>query len=144
MKYSRQRKKQSRKTALVNQRQGVATVELAVCLPVIVLLLFGSMQACDLIYLRHSLTTAAYEGSLELSRPDATTATVKARIDQVLGFRNVSSGTAKLEPGGIDIAEAPIGTPVTVIVEAPVSKNLTLSGFFSMTDKVTVSFACTR
>ena len=124
--------------------EGIATVELAVCLPVIVLLLFGSMQACDLIYLRHSITTAAYEGSLELSRHDATTASVQARIDQVLGFRGVTDGTAKLQPAGVSIAELNPGEPVTVTVNAPVGKNLTLSGFFMMPESISVDFACTR
>jgi len=125
-------------------REGVATVELAVCLPVIVLLIFGSMQACDLIYLRHSITTAAYEGSLELSRHDATSASVKARIDQVLGFRGVSGGAASLQPAGLDISELSPGEAVTVSVTAPVGNNLTLSGFFLMPSTLTVDFACSR
>lgn len=126
------------------ERRAVATVELAVCLPVIVLLLFGSMQACDMIYLRHSITTAAYEGSLEASRPDATTASVKARVDQVLGFRGVKEGTAKLNSAGADISETPLGDPITVSVTAPVRSNLMLSGFFLLPSNISVDFSCTR
>lgn len=144
MKYPTQRKRQFRKTALADQRQGVATVELAVCLPVIVLLIFGSIQACDLIYLRHGVTTAAYEGSLEASRIDATTATVKARIDQVLVFRGVKDGTSSIQASANEIANLAGGEPMTITVSAPVGRNMMLSGFFLLPSTITVDFVCTR
>ena len=44
------------------RRRGVAASELAVCLPVIVLLVLAMIEACTMIFLKQSLTVAAYEG----------------------------------------------------------------------------------
>ena len=72
-----------------DSRPGLATVELAICLPMLVLIVFGSIQATNLIYLQHATTAAAYEGMLELARPNATNASVETRIQQVLDAREV-------------------------------------------------------
>ncbi len=45
------------------QRSGSVVVEVAVCLPLIVLLVFASVEACTMIYLKQSLTVSACEGS---------------------------------------------------------------------------------
>lgn len=126
------------------KRRAIAAVELAVCLPLLSLLVFGSIQACDFIYLKHSLTSAAYEASLELARPDATNASVSARINQVLNAREVVSATHSIDAGGVSLADAVPGSTVVVTVGAPISGNLMLTGFFAMPGSVTVDFTCTR
>ncbi|TWT85609.1 TadE-like protein [Posidoniimonas polymericola] len=125
------------------RRRGTATVELAVCLPVLTLLVFGSMQACDMIYLKHGLTTAAYEGSLEIARPDANNITVSARIKQVLGLRGVTNGTYFFTAAE-NIQDLSPGDPVTISITAPVDENLMVSGFFGTPSVLTVNFECTR
>ncbi|MCA9165038.1 MAG: pilus assembly protein, partial [Planctomycetales bacterium] len=40
---------------------GVATLEMAVCLPMLVIITFCSIEAANFIYLKQSLTEAAYE-----------------------------------------------------------------------------------
>ncbi len=45
------------------KRNGTATVELAVCLPLIVIIAFGSIEATNMIFLEQRLTAAAYEGA---------------------------------------------------------------------------------
>ena len=42
---------------------GVAAVEFAVCLPLLVTLTIGTIEACNIIQLKHDLTIAAYEGA---------------------------------------------------------------------------------
>lgn len=126
------------------RREGTATVELAVCLPLLVLLVFGSIQACDMIYLRHSLTTAAYEGSLEVSRPDATTAAVEGRIQQVLELRGVADARIELRPARVEVSESSVGDPLTIVVTVPVERNLMLSGFFLPPTETAVEMHCTR
>ena len=46
-------------------RFGSAVVELALVLPVIVLIVFGSIEANNAIYLQQVLTEVAYQGALE-------------------------------------------------------------------------------
>ncbi len=113
-----------------SNRRGTATVELAVCLPVLALLVFGGIQACDLIYLKHSLTAAAYEGSLELSKTNSTNANIEARITQVLAARGVTEAEIEILPAGTLVEQTPPGVTLTVAVTAPTRPNLTLSGFF--------------
>ena len=43
-------------------RRAVAAVEFAVCLPVIIMLVFGAIEASSFIFLKQSLNVAAYEG----------------------------------------------------------------------------------
>lgn len=124
-------------------RRGTATVELAVCLPALALLLFGSMQACDMIYLKHSLTTAAYEGSLEAARPDATSATVQARVEQVMQIRGVKNGSVSINAAA-DIKDLGVGDSVRLNVSAPVKQNLMISGFFGTPNQLSVRFDCTH
>ena len=50
------------------ERRGVAAVEFAVCLPVIILLVFGAIEASSFIFLKQSLNVAAYEGIRESIR----------------------------------------------------------------------------
>lgn len=133
-----------RRRSPTRTRRGAAAVEFAVCLPLLSLLVFGSIQACDLIYLRHALTSAAYEGSLEMARPNSTNAFVMARIDEVLALHEVSGGESKLGPGSVDVANAKPGAEITISVSAPVNENLNLHGFFPTPDTIQVRFACVR
>lgn len=53
-------------------RRGLAAIEFAICLPVLALLVFGSLEATAFIFLKQSLHVAAYEGVRNGSRADAT------------------------------------------------------------------------
>ena len=52
------------------RRRGAATVELAVCLPVIFLLSMGAMEGASLIFLRQAMVQSAYEAVKEAVRTD--------------------------------------------------------------------------
>ena len=41
-------------------RRGVAAAELAVCLPIVVLMVIATIEACSALFLKQSLTVAAY------------------------------------------------------------------------------------
>ena len=43
-------------------RKGAAVVEFAVCLPVVVLIVLGSIEAASLLFLKQTLVQASYEG----------------------------------------------------------------------------------
>ena len=125
-------------------RRAAAATELAVCLPVLTLIVFGSIQACNLIYLKHGVVTAAYEGTLELSKRNATNASIIARAQQVLTARGIKASDIRLTPAATDIAAAAPGTQFTVEVSATVRSNMSLSGFFPLPATVISRVAATR
>lgn len=100
------------------------------------LLVFGSLQAANLIYIKHAVTSAAYEGTLELSRPDATGDSVTTRVNQVLSMHELTSTKITVSPGGDSLANLPNGTPVRIRVEADVQANIALSGWFPLPKNV--------
>ncbi len=111
-------------------RRGTATVELAVCLPMLALIVFGSIQACSLIYLKHAVTSAAYEGTMELIRPNSSNSSVTTRVQNILDMHNIRDAQVTLLPAGVDITDLPTGTPVEIRVRADVDANLAISGWF--------------
>jgi len=102
-------------------RRGIAAVEFAVILPVLVLVVIGSIEACTMVFLKESLTVAAYEGSRVSLLPAATEAEVIARCQEVLTERNVQGGSVQVNPSAI--AATPTGDPIQVLVSAPCEPN---------------------
>ncbi|TWU04672.1 TadE/TadG family type IV pilus assembly protein [Stieleria varia] len=111
-----------------SHRRGVAAVEFAVCLPVIVLLVFGSIEASSFIFLKQSLSVAAYEGVREAVREKATDATALERAENVLTSRDVD-GFQVTFPNG-NIASAQRGDRIVCQVTAPTQPNSPLAGQF--------------
>ncbi len=126
------------------KRSAVATVELAICLPVLSLIVFGSIQATNLIFLQHATTAAVYEGTLEMAKANASNTSVEARIQQVLNARQVVDSTITIKPTGTEISRIPPGTHVTLEVTADVRSNLSVFGFFAAPDHVTGRLVATR
>lgn len=136
------RRRRSPSTAL--ERRGAAVTELAVCLPLLTLIVFGSIQACNLIYLKHGCITAAYEGTLELPKHNATSSSIVTRAQQVLDARGVRSAQIRILPAGVEISTQNPGTPFTIEVTADVRSNMSLYGFFPLPASVTGRVAATR
>ncbi len=103
------------------RRRGVAAVELAVCLPIVVLLVIGTIEACSMVFLKQSLAVAAYEGARTAIVPGTTKADVDAACQQILTDRNVSGGTVTVSPANFDALNP--GDFVNVTVSAPCSSN---------------------
>ena len=103
------------------RRRGVAATELAVCLPIVVLLVLGTIEACSMVFLKQSLAIAAYEGARTAIVPGATKAEVEAACQQILAERNVSGGTVTVKPSNIDALNP--GDFVDVTVSAPCNTN---------------------
>src|SRR5262245_11435218 len=62
--------------------RGVAAAELAVCLPIVVLLVLATIEACSALFLKQSLTVAAYEGVRTAIEEGATSANVQTACNQ--------------------------------------------------------------
>lgn len=113
-------------------RRGAATIELATCLPLLCLVVFGSIQASNLIFLKHAVTSAAYEGTIELVRPNSTNTSVTDRIEHVLAAYEVNNGVIEILPSGTNVSALPTGTPIQIRVRADVDSNLAISGWFPL------------
>ena len=111
-----------------SNRRGVAAVEFAVCLPVIILLVFGAIEAASFIFLKQSLNVAAYEGIRESIRIDSNNAIGANRVQNILNSRNVQDFNIAFPNG--ESAEASRGDEIVIQVSAPTATNSPLAGQF--------------
>src|SRR5262245_57067388 len=88
--------------SMQRRRRGVAATEFAVCLPIIVLLVIGTIEACSMIFLKQSLAVAAYEGARTAIIPGATKADVETACNQILADRDVAGATVTIKPTNIE------------------------------------------
>ena len=109
-----------------SRRRGAAVVEFAVCLPIIMLLILGSIEATSAIFLRQALTTSAYEGIREAIRTSSTTSDATARAQAVLTARQIRSSSIRFTPA--DIQSASRGSIVVIEISAPFGANSPFMG----------------
>ena len=117
-----------RRSRISHGRRGTAAVEFAVCLPIIILLVFGSIEASSFIFLKQSLGVAAYEGAREAIRSGASNGDAKARATTILDARDVQDFT--IDFPGTDPESAERGEEIVVEVSAPTAPNSPLAGQF--------------
>ncbi|MGI9428378.1 MAG: TadE/TadG family type IV pilus assembly protein [Bythopirellula sp.] len=120
MKHRTQRK--NRRSSL---RRALAAVELAVCLPVLVLLMLGAIESSNMIFLRQALVQSAYEAAKLSARPDATAAEAVTRGADVLNARNISGHTVTLSPSNTESLLR--GTDIVATTTAPMDANRLVS-----------------
>jgi Flp pilus assembly protein TadG len=109
-------------------RRGAAVAELAICLPLIVLLLLASIEACSMIFLEHGLTIASYEGVRAAIPYDATNADVLDRSNEIITQRTIADATVSTNPS--NVANVEKGQPITVSVSAPTDSNMIIPPWF--------------
>lgn len=107
-------------------RRAAAVVEFAVCLPLLMLLILGSIEATSAVFLKQALSTAAYEGIREAVQPNATTADARQRAIDVLSSRQVRGSSVTFTPG--DVRAVARGQTVTIEVTAPAGANSPFMG----------------
>lgn len=111
-----------------SRRRGAAAVEFAVCLPILVLLIFGSIEASSMIFLKQSLNVAAYEAAREAIRNGRTNANAQAMAVNILGARGVVNFQVRFPSGeSFDLAR---GSEVIAEVSAPSAANSAIAGQF--------------
>jgi Flp pilus assembly protein TadG len=110
------------------KRSGSAVIELAIILPVIVLITFGTLEICDGIFLRQKIELAANEGARVAIRKNSTKADVEAAIKKNLDARGVTYGSDISSAVTItpDPRLAPTLTPLSVKVTVETNANLRL------------------
>ena len=80
------------------QRSGNAAVELAITLPLMMTIVFGSVEVCQLIHSRQAIEAAAYQCALIGIDSEGTDADVVTRMNEILTQRGVQSGTVVTTP----------------------------------------------
>ena len=108
-------------------RKGVAAVELALCMPLIMILVMGTLETTDLIFLRQRLETAAYEAARTATAPGQTSAAGVTTGTAVLTSRGVHGGSVTISP--MVTSTTATGTEVAVTVTAAFASNSYMKPF---------------
>lgn len=108
------------------RRRGAATVELAMCLPVLALLVFGSIETASFIFLKQTLQVAAYEGIREAIRNGADDGGAQSSARAILASRAVRDADVRFPLGSITSLTR--GQQVVIEVSAPTRTNSPLAG----------------
>ncbi|WP_372723007.1 TadE family protein [Novipirellula sp.] len=135
--------RRGRPAARRRKRRGVASVEFAVCLPVLLVLTLGTIDLCSMLFLRESITLAAYEGARRGVGRGYTNSDATTRVIEFLDQRDIQhngSSSVSFSSPGFDNADTLENVTITVTV--PCAGNLLVaSGMFTdltMTTSVTM------
>ena len=96
-------------------------MELAVCLPLIVLVTFGGIEGASMIFTKQAMVSSAYEGIKIAVSPNATQADVVAASEAVLDGRLLDDATFTIEPA--NFRDVNRGELIKVTVTAPGDAN---------------------
>lgn len=95
-------------------RKGAAVVELAVCLPLIVLLTFASLEGANMLFMRQAAVQAAYEAAKSAAKSTGTLASATTIGQEVLTSRNLVVDSMTFNPTNVETVAK--GTPIVVTV----------------------------
>jgi Flp pilus assembly protein TadG len=108
-------------------RKGVATVELAVVLPVLLALVFGSIEVCQRLYTKQSVVIAAYESCRVASRQVSGTAAAQNRCEELLAQQNIRGATVQIRDithGQDTLDSVTTGDEIRVRITVPWAENV--------------------
>ena len=109
-------------------RRGVAVVEFAVCLPLLVALTLGAVETANSIFLKQMLTQIAYEGARVATSNGGTQAEAEVRCQEIIAARGIHDVVVSFSPSVT--TATPAGTWVTVTATAPTNSNSLGSSIF--------------
>lgn len=125
-----------------NRRRGIATVELAVCVPMIVTITFGAIEAANFIHLKQSLTESAYEAARIATTTGATAETAEQRFREIMTARNIQNAEIVLSPKVTEKTSS--GTVVSATVTAPADNNSICPFFYFKSSRLTSQIVMVR
>jgi Flp pilus assembly protein TadG len=118
----------SRNSKQYSRRSGAAVVEFAVTLPVLILILLATLEACTMIYVTQTLQIASYEATRVALVPKSTKAQVEFAANRILNDRRVKNAVIKITP--LDFTNAPIQSFIQIDITAPANTNSIVSPMF--------------
>lgn len=96
-------------------------------MPVIVLVVLATIEACAMIFVQQSLSIAAYEGARVALTPGVAAKNVEYQCQLILDDRDVKGATVKVTPS--DIAGTSEGTWLSIETSAPFNQNAMAGGW---------------
>jgi Flp pilus assembly protein TadG len=107
-----------------SRRSGTAATEAVFCIPIVLLITFGTLDVCNTIFLKETVTVAAYEGARVGTKRLATRADAEAMVRTILTARGVVEKRANdfeiiVSPSNFSSLKAL--DPITVWVNVPVN-----------------------
>ncbi len=109
--------------------RGAAIVELAVCLPVLVTMVWGTIEVTGAIFMKQSLTSAAHEGALTGMRMNSTEAQIIAKVEFILNARGVTNASVTVSPSGSEFEELDPGDLFSIQIQTSRNNNfISLTG----------------
>ncbi len=121
-KYSHQTTVATRRTGVHRPRCGATVVEMAMCMPILFLLLFGCYEFARTNMMRHAINAAAYEAARTGITPGATVADVEASANFILATVGVRNFEIEVTPNPIEFRSK----RVNVAIHLRVSENTTI------------------
>lgn len=120
-------------------RRGTATAELAIGLVPLVVIFVGTIDTCQLMFLKEDATTIAFECARLGARPSITADDITNRANAMFNERGIKHGSVAVDivSGGDDYDECNI----TIVI--PEDNNLTFDAL-NLNRKVTVKRTTTR
>lgn len=115
-------------------RKGAVTVEMAIAVPILFLMVFAALEFCGMNVMRHSVDNAAYEAARRGIVPGATVADVEATADLIM----TAAGATNIQ---VDVVPAVITEDIeelTVTVTLPVAGNGWITPIFFNSNDVLV------
>ena len=100
---------------LQRSRRGAAAVEFALCVPILLTVVFAIIEFSRLLQIQHTAREAALEGARTGITLDATTATTQARATSILSMAGIKNGTITITPNPLVYSST--GVSVTVSVD---------------------------
>lgn len=111
-----------RQFRLRQSRRGAHIVEMALVLPILIMVVFGIIEFARANQIRQTVKQAAYEGARVGITTDATVTTVQARANSILSSVGITGGTVTVSPNPL--------TTSTAFVTVTVSASATANGWF--------------
>jgi hypothetical protein len=91
-------------------------------------LVVATIEACSMVFLKQSLSIAAYEGVRAAVAPATSTSAINQSCSQVLKDRRIAGGTVTINPANLTSLKP--GSFVDVTVSAPCAKNTVVPNVF--------------
>ena len=110
-------------------RHGVAAVELAVCLPILVVVSLVTIEVCSMLHLSQAMKIASFEAARVGVVPGAEVENVQYQCESLLESRGVKAFAISMNPSDPSVLES--GDYFRVSIEVDYEENAILGGFLA-------------